>query len=96
MDIQAFSVGDVSQTLVLHLELPSASAASAPLWEMKRGLGGMTARGGATVSPSMWSGGLMLTAHAQNYSEPRPEYTRCTPCPLTLFNWVKLHRMSAM
>ena len=64
---------------------------------MKGGLGGMTARGGATVSLSMWSGGLMLmsTAHAQNYPEPRPEYTRCTPCPLIPFNWVKLHLMSS-
>ena len=50
----------------------------------------MAARSGATVAASMWSGGLMLTAHAQNYSEPHPEYTRCTPCPLTPFNWVKL------
>ena len=55
----------------------------------------MTARGGATVSPSMLSGGLILTAHAQNYSEPPPEYKRCMPCPLTPFNWVKLHLMSA-
>ena len=51
----------------------------------------MTAQGGKTVAASMWSSGLMLTVHAENYSKPCAEYTRCTPCPLIPFNWVKLH-----
>lgn len=57
---------------------------ASPLGRVKRGLGGMIVRGGATVAASMQSGGLILTVPAKNHSESCPEYTRCTPCPLTL------------